>query len=173
MVTRPRPPGISILVGRHLAKTDSERDGWRRNKAGMGWGARRPLWECAGGVGMVPDTRHGSQHGRFWSLGGMGEGETGSKLCLRRTDWGGIGPRSSSFHPEATEEPDRATRCKLAPGRSFRGTGVGSGPRTAQNLVHRAARNSITWDPLGMQTPRPRPALLSQKLRDGVRQSAF
>ena len=31
----------------------------------------------------------------------------------------------------------------------------------------------ITWDPLGMQTPRPRPALLSQKLRDGVRQSAF
>lgn len=37
-------------------------------------------------------------------------------------DWRAPGPRNSSFHPEAAEQPQQVTKCRAAPGGSFRRT---------------------------------------------------
>lgn len=80
---------------------------------------------------------------------------------LRRMAWRGIGPRSTRFHPKATKGPKHGTKCRAAPGRSFGGTGPGSGLRAARKLVRRdAATGSLGPTPLGMQMPRPRPSPL-------------
>lgn len=103
----PRPRETSVLVGRLLAKKESERDGWLRNKAGMGWGGERAsLGTWGGGVGMGLTPTGGARTGGL-QLGGDGGGEQDQNCFLGGWIGEGLALEAAASTQKPVKSPSR------------------------------------------------------------------